>query len=777
MTESESVSTTNPDSTDWRPPYADQRNSNRLATSVAYRDEATKKSDWSIPATNRRAIIDGTIYTLADYSSTELIAVDLETGDRIQTYELSVYADMFAVTAERIYVGNSPDGLSSNTWRLFALDLETGDEIWNFSFENGVQRGGGLTITNDRIVMTGGADLRVFTLTGEQVWSTSFSRSLSPPAVSNGTVYLTSVEPEGTGGDAAAFELSSGDESWNRTYQDDLEPPIVGGQYVYLLTSDEQGEIEAVSRSDGSTQWSVNPDSANQFSGAALLEDKLIAHAKSGNVLAINRQDGTKEWSSNAPGRSARSVAASNQTLFVSNQYGDLTALRADTGETLWSKSIEQAGKISLSESVLLHNTDAYTAQEATPTTATTAPSTTEPATESTIRRTTTTRVTTTASPTYNLADAGVQTDIILGDRSLKVLYAIPDAGIDRFAVTTPSYELVDTDTARDALLTHWWGERNLPFDWDAELAYAREMRDTYRVTEILNRAASFGWEALEAYALAQVSPAAALGSVLDLLEESIAWAVSEITTPYQEAMSKMGHWQLSYTELRENIREAASLKDLSTDALGFLDVALALDHVWDGWSAALTAGRTAYASSGSMTTALSAAGRGAAASGIYYAALGLVADTAVDTITTGMKQNAELAAIGHGYNVARIPMIERINTLQARATAYELSPGGAWELAYLTANHHFMSAVANHGMYKHAHALDTSQVGFAWDGLTGVGDAATVLEDRAHTYRRGGIAAHRDLGTGYKVASDRAANSINRERLGSPTALGGENL
>lgn len=379
--------------------------------------------------------------------------------------------------------------------------------------------------------------------------------------------------------------------------------------------------------------------------------------------------------------------------------------------------------------------------------------------------------------PQYDLSEAALQQSVQFGGEDLLVLRGIPGTGAGRFAVTDSGFELVDTDTARDALVTYWWGDRTFLFDWEAELTRARSMRSVYRASELLNRAASFGWEALEAYVMAQINPGAAIPAVIDLLGESVNWAVSEIVDPYMETMSKMSQWTYTYDEIRDQVQAAESLLSLPEVALGFADVGVAVAGTARTWVKALSAARSVYASSGSITTSLSAAGQGAAAAGVAYAALGLVTDTVVDTVTTGMKENAELSAIGHAYTVTRIPIIQRIIELHDRATDYELSPAGVWELSYLTTNHHYMSAVANHGMYRHAHAVETSPVGFVWDGLTGVAEAAEVLEKRAEKYLQGGAGAHSQLGNGLSTVFDWTAASVNHEINGSPTELGGESV
>jgi hypothetical protein len=383
-----------------------------------------------------------------------------------------------------------------------------------------------------------------------------------------------------------------------------------------------------------------------------------------------------------------------------------------------------------------------------------------------------TTRIETPTAAPYDLRDARQRTEVTPVDRTLYVLRGIPGAD-GQPAVTTPEYRLVDADAARDAFVTYVAGRSPTGFDWEDELSYARTMRGKHGASELWNRAATIGWDALAAYAMAQVNPAAAIGPIIETLQDSVAWTVQEITDPYMEAMTKQSRWTHTYREIEADVERADSLVELTDFMVEFVQIAKSVKDLAGTWDDALAAARTAYSASGSFTTSL-AAGGAAVSNAVYYAAIGELVSRGVDTVTTGMEQNAKLSAIGHAYSTTRIPVIERIIDLQRQRRDNNLSPCGAWELAYLTMNHHYMGAFANHGMYKHAHAIEQSTLGGVWDVLVNLDEVASVLEDRASTYQWGGAAAHRNYGDLMERAGDLTADSINREVDGAPTPLGG---
>lgn len=377
----------------------------------------------------------------------------------------------------------------------------------------------------------------------------------------------------------------------------------------------------------------------------------------------------------------------------------------------------------------------------------------------------------TTTEVPYDLEKAQSRTEVEPIDRTLYVLEDIPDAS-DRTAVTTPDYELIDSNTARDALVTYVVGQSRTGFNWEDELEYARTMRGRYGATEIWTRAATIGWDALAAYAMAQVNRAAAIGPTIELLQDSTAWAVQEITDPYMEAMSKQTQWTYTHNQIRGDIRDADSLVEMSDSMYDYAQLAVKIAKATiDELPDLISTARSIYSASSSFTTALTGA---ATSSVVYYAALGELVGRAVDTVTAGMEENAKLAAIGHAYSTTRIPMIERIIELETQRQNNTLSPCGAWELGYMKMNHHYMGAFANKGMYKYAHAVEQSLLGGVWDFLVNVDEVASVLADRASDYQWGGAAAHREFGNQLQEANSLAEDSINSELNGAPAPIGG---
>lgn len=382
-----------------------------------------------------------------------------------------------------------------------------------------------------------------------------------------------------------------------------------------------------------------------------------------------------------------------------------------------------------------------------------------------------------TASPTptatpadYDFQSAQQEVRLRPLNTDLYVLTGIPDAD-GKPAVTTTEYQLVDADTARDAFVTFTHGQSRTGFDWESELEYAKTMQEKHRIAELSSMAYDVGWDALTAYALANVGYLSAVGPAIEGLHDSVTWALQEASNPYEEAMSKQSQWTYTHQELESDISEAESMTDMTGKMFAFAKTAYSLHDTVDDLDDIVSVAKSVYQASDSFTTAAAAT---ATSSVVYHAAIGILVSETVGFITSGFEQNAKLSAIGHAYSTTRIPVIERIIELEDQRSDNTLSPCGAWELAYLTMNHHYMGAFANQGMHKYASNITESPVGFVWNTLVNTGEVASVLDERASDYQWGGAAAHHDYGERMQRAMNLTQNSINRAVSGPPTPVEG---
>jgi outer membrane protein assembly factor BamB len=216
-------------------------------------------------------------------------------------------------------------------------------------------------ITADPVVLDGRVftkdalgTVSAFTTAGAPLWT----RSLIPPtdrageasggglAVAGETLFVT------TGfGRLVALDVATGGERWVQDLDASGGAPTVAGDLVYVVARDSRAW--AIERDTGRVAWTLEgtPSTANFTGGAgpAVTGDVAIFPFPSGEVLAAFPQGGLRRWSSVIAGArpgEAGALAASDisadpvivgDTVYVGNLSGRVVALRASTGDRLWT--------------------------------------------------------------------------------------------------------------------------------------------------------------------------------------------------------------------------------------------------------------------------------------------------------------------------------------------------------------------------------------------------------------------------------------------------------
>jgi PII-like signaling protein len=172
------------------------------------------------------------------------------------------------------------------------------------------------------------------------------------------------------------------------------------------------------------------------------------------------------------------------------------------------------------------------------------------------------------------------------------------------------------------------------------------------------------------------------------------------------------------------------------------------------------------YKSSGLYSSAATAGGA-AAGSALFYFAVGELVAAGVDTITTGFKQNAKLAAANHAYNSMRLPVLHELADLKERARNGRLSPGQIVRMHLLEQQHFNVCKIGNATMHKIVMGLNQSVLGGVWDVLVDSTEAQSVLRERRDRHELAAAASHAELGEWWARSDDTFAESVNREVYG----------
>lgn len=171
----------------------------------------------------------------------------------------------------------------------------------------------------------------------------------SSPAVSGGVAYLSCEKA-----DLCAIDATSGRSLWRTTVGRDDAPlmPVVSRGIVYVGWS-RPATVTALDAATGAIRWSsqIEPDGFDLM-GPPVVADGLVYQASSADVLhALDAATGARRWAT--PVTSPSSPAIVDGVLYVGGSRaprdtaGTLYALRATTGEILWTRATRSTFRLS----------------------------------------------------------------------------------------------------------------------------------------------------------------------------------------------------------------------------------------------------------------------------------------------------------------------------------------------------------------------------------------------------------------------------------------------
>lgn len=227
---------------------------------------------------------------------------------------------------------------------VHAFEAATGKRLWKVDIDatisGGVGVGDGLVLvgTDDGVLQAMDAE------TGEFKWQAQLSSEIvSAPAADNSLVVANTID-----GRVFAFDAASGEPRWSYdhtmpvlTLRGTSSPVITSSQVVVAF---DNGQVLSLSASDGSVQWELRasrPQGRTELErivdidGTPVLDGGYLYLASyQGNVVAVSRGAGRTQWSAEAS--SPNAVAVSNGKVFVSTEASRVMAFNSVNGELLW---------------------------------------------------------------------------------------------------------------------------------------------------------------------------------------------------------------------------------------------------------------------------------------------------------------------------------------------------------------------------------------------------------------------------------------------------------
>ncbi|NLV12139.1 PQQ-binding-like beta-propeller repeat protein [Haloarcula argentinensis] len=195
------------------------------------------------------------------------------------------------------------------------------------------------TFDNGRVYVGAHDLLALDAATGEREWTfetESDSGGLATPAVEDGTVYTRGQFDDPT---IYAVDASSGEENWRFELDGKGRFQLpVAGETVYSI--DETSTIYALNATNGEKQWHQSPSADIERSVPVIGDGMLYLGAGEGDLLALDADDGSTVWRRSLGSGSVGPVAVADGTLFLPGPETDLIALAASDGHKEWRRSV-----------------------------------------------------------------------------------------------------------------------------------------------------------------------------------------------------------------------------------------------------------------------------------------------------------------------------------------------------------------------------------------------------------------------------------------------------
>jgi outer membrane protein assembly factor BamB len=245
-----------------------------------------------------------------------------------------------SITDQRVYA-------AGHHGEVVALDLANGKVLWHA--KTGAPLSGG-TASSPELVVVGASDGQVFAFdaaNGHSRWKVRLNGEiLAPAAISARLIAVRTVD-----GKLRALSPEDGHELWATEQQvprlslRGTASPVITGELV--LCGFDNGKVVAVNAADGSVQWEATVTPPHGRTELERLDDidspvrvsghDVYAVGFQGKVAMLALDTGQVWWSHEDS--SYRGLTVDEDTLYVADADGVVTALKARTGAEVWHQN------------------------------------------------------------------------------------------------------------------------------------------------------------------------------------------------------------------------------------------------------------------------------------------------------------------------------------------------------------------------------------------------------------------------------------------------------
>lgn len=238
------------------------------------------------------AVDGGRLYGASGYGI--VAAIDMATGKKI--WEKNVGSPIRAsptASGDKVFVVSSQG-------RFFCLSGADGSELWaarGLPQSASLMNNSSPAVAGDTVVVpySSGELVALKVADGTTVWTESLTRSrgasqmealtdTARPAIDNGVVFAI-----GHAGRMIATNVKTGERLWSLNIPG-TQTPWVAGETVYVV--DTNGQLMALSRRDGKTQWITKLPNAKVWTGPTLAGGSLWLTSNKGQLISVDAVTG-----------------------------------------------------------------------------------------------------------------------------------------------------------------------------------------------------------------------------------------------------------------------------------------------------------------------------------------------------------------------------------------------------------------------------------------------------------------------------------------------------
>ena len=232
-----------------------------------------------------------------------------------------------------------PDGNLGATLR--AVHRTDGTEIWSRALPGELIPSGAIAYSAGEILLVTGGTLQAYRSdTGAPVWSVRAGSSHGP-TVSGSTAYVGTSD-----GRVLAVAVHSGRTRWDVTLPAAVESHLaVSGGRVFVATDGDLGDLYALDTATGSVRWRSTVGLV-VGGGAAVLRNMVYVAADvlgdngTGSVIALDARTGARRWLARVEDDVHSVPAVDDHNVYIGAIVNGVHAFDAATGQPRWTTDV-----------------------------------------------------------------------------------------------------------------------------------------------------------------------------------------------------------------------------------------------------------------------------------------------------------------------------------------------------------------------------------------------------------------------------------------------------